>query len=76
MRKRRSVDWEMEIRKTKEIQKKGFRISLLSFLIAMAFIGGINLYSPGANAGKLILPSIFAVSALLVVIWVIRRKKR
>lgn len=76
MRKRRSVDWEEEIRKTKRIQKKGFGLSLLSFIVAMGIIGGVKFYSPEAPVGKMVLPAISMALALLVVVWVFRRRRR
>lgn len=76
MRNRRPVDWEEEIRKTKEIQKKGFRTSLLSLLIAGAFIAGVKFYNPGAPFGRIALPLIFSLTAFLLVLWIIRRKMK
>ena len=44
MRTRRHVDWDEEVKKTEKIRSRGLKISLLSFCVAIAAIGGANFY--------------------------------
>lgn len=46
--RRKRVDWDEEIRKTENIRRKGFIMSMLSFGVAVAFIFGMS-RSTGAD---------------------------
>lgn len=76
MRGRRSVDWEEELKKTKRIQKKGFFMSSISFVVALGVIGAAKLYNPDIAIGKVVLPVFFMFIILIALISIIRRRKK
>ena len=76
MRGRRPVDWEEELKKTKRIQKKGFFMSSISFVVALGVIGAAKLHNPDIAIGKVVLPVFFMFIILIALISILRRRKK
>ena len=75
--RRRRVDWDEELRKTERIRRKGFFISVLSFIAAVAIIYGVgSLKGGGVEFSRKVIFTLCLLLALFLARGVLRRRER
>jgi hypothetical protein len=72
--KRKRIDWEKEIKKTEEIRMRGFRTSILGFIVAVLFLFGAS----RVNADASLIPHAIMIgcffAAVIVLVFTLRRR--
>jgi len=72
--KRKRIDWENEIQKTEEIRMRGFRTSILGFIVAVMFLFGASRINQDASviSNAIMIGCLFA--AVVVLVLTLRRR--
>lgn len=74
MRKRNRIDWEKELRKTEQIRTRGFHMSVLSLLLAVAFLFGASKMNGGISVYPYLIMGGCFLAAVVVLVLTLRRR--
>jgi len=77
LRRRKRIDWDEELKQTERIRWKGVRLSIASFCLAAFWIFGVGrMGRKDISTGQLVLVLLFLGAAMLLFIFIMRRRQR